>query len=271
MIAKFIAVAALAASLIATPAAAQTAAELLQKGIYTRKPAAMRRRHPDLSPGHRFSGVPRAVAAQAQAHVVGALLQNGRPGRRWPAIRRTGAGLRGPGEHGEFHGEATARHRRKRPRPGSGQFPNGRYRHYWTGVELTLAAGLGLQDPEAPAGRWRCSGFGGSGSKPVVAFVWMKYEKNPLAHIADRLLERMQHKLAYDAALPTAISLTAYARNGFQRRTVGGQQALSALADYVNANGEKMTEYVMIAQSEKTRVFFCARAAPRLPKRADPV
>ena len=36
---------------------------------------------------------------------------------------------------------------------------------------------------------------------------------------------------------------------------------MSALADYMNANGEKMTEYVMIAQSGTTRVFFCARAA----------
>ena len=33
------------------------------------------------------------------------------------------------------------------------------------------------------------------------------------------------------------------------------------MADYVNANGEKMNEYFAIAQSETTRVYFCVRAA----------
>jgi hypothetical protein len=262
VIAKFIVAAALAASLIATSAAAQAAAELLQKGIYTQETAG------DADGAIQIyrqvigsAGVPRAVAAQAQAHVVGALLQKGDlagAGQQFGELARdyadqenmvssTAGRLRAIAENG----------------PGLvlGSFQNGRYRHYRTGVELTLPPDWSFtsQKPQPDGGD--VVGLADSGSKPVVAFVWMKYEKTPVAGIADRLLERMQHKLAYERRPSDGYIAYRLRPEGVQHRTVGGQQALSALADYMNANGEEMTEYVMIAQSEKTRVFFCARAA----------
>jgi hypothetical protein len=46
-----------------------------------------------------------------------------------------------------------------------------------------------------------------------------------------------------------------------QTRTVGGQPALSAVADYANAAGDPMSEYLVFVHSEKNMVFFSVTAA----------
>lgn len=262
MIAKFIAAAALAASLIAASAAAQTAAELLQKGIYTQETAG------DADGAIQIyrqvigsAGVPRAVAAQAQVRVVGALLQKGDlagAGQQFGELARdyadqenmvssTAGRLRAIAENG----------------PGLvlGSFQNGRYRHYWTGVELTLPPDWSFRGQKPQPDGGDLVDLAGSGSKPVAAFVWMKREKTPPAGIADRLQERLQWKIANQRRASDGFVAYRLRPDSVQRRTVGGQQALSAVADYVNANGEKMNEYFAIAQSETTRVYFCVRAA----------
>ena len=262
MIAKFIATAALAASLIAAAAAAQTAAELMQRGIYTQETAG------DADGAIQIyrqvigsAGVPRAVAAQAQAHVVGALLQKGDlagAGQQFGELARDYADQ-------ENMVSSTARRLRAIAENGPGlvlgSFQNGRYRHYWTGVEFTLPPDWSFRSQKPQPDGGDVVDLADSGSKPVVAFVWMKYEKNPLAHIADRLQERMQWKIANQRRASDGFVAYRLRPDSVQRRTVGGQQALSAVADYVNANGEKMNEYFAIAQSETTRVYFCVRAA----------
>jgi hypothetical protein len=46
-----------------------------------------------------------------------------------------------------------------------------------------------------------------------------------------------------------------------EHRLVGGQQALSAAADYMNAAGDKMSEYLVFVHSGKNMVFFSVTAA----------
>jgi hypothetical protein len=264
MIAKLakLAAAALATSLVAASAAGQTAADLLQKGIHAQETAG------DADGAIQIyrqvvgsPGVTRAVAAQAQAHIVGALLQKGDlagAGQEFGKLARDyadqeklvtpmGERLRTIAENG----------------PGLvlGSFQDGRYRHYWTGVEFAAPPGWSFTSQSTGQGGVDRADLADSRSKTTGAFVTFRRRDTAPAKIAGRLLERLQDKVTVMRAAPRGYIAYHLRPESVQRGTIAGQQAWSAVADYVNADGEKMNEYLTFVESERAEVFFSIFAA----------
>ena len=155
MIARFIATAVIAASLFSVPAFAQTSAELLQKGIYLQETAG------DLDGAIQVyrqivvsaSNQP-VIASQAQFRLTQSLLQKGDLAgaarefetlvRNYPdqtdLVNTMGQRLRTIAENG--------------PTQLLGSFQNGKYHHYWTGVQLTAPAGWSFTRQRANPDGW---------------------------------------------------------------------------------------------------------------------
>lgn len=261
MIAKFIAAATLAASLIAVSAGAQTAAELLQKGVYTQTAGdadgAIRiYRQAIASPG-----VTHEVEAEAQAHIVSALLQKGDlagAGREFGKLAHDYAD-----QEKVVTPMAQKLHSIAESGPGMvlGAFENGKYRHYWTDVEFAVPVGWTFTGQKPSLGGTDRVDLADSSSKSSAAFVAIRRHDTKPADIAARLLARMQDK---GTSMRTAShGYVAYRLrpDSVQRRTISGQQAWSAVGDYVDASGNKMIEYQTFVETEKTEVFFSVFAA----------
>jgi hypothetical protein len=87
------------------------------------------------------------------------------------------------------------------------------------------------------------------------AAVWMRAEKHPSDQIQKLLVA------ALDAKAASRKNLTAYQvrPDSIQPRVIGGQQALSAVADYTR-NGHPMAEYLTWIFSPKAHALFYGRA-----------
>jgi hypothetical protein len=262
MIARFLIAAALAASLTATTAAAQSAADLLQKGIYTQETAG------DADGAIQIfrqiigsAGVARAMTAQAQSQIVAALLQKGdlagasqefgKLAREYAdqkaLVSDMGQRLRTIAENG--------------PALLLGSFQNGVYRHNWTGVEFAVPSDWSFRTQKAqPDGGDRVD-LDDSTSKTVSAFVWIRRQDTPQAKIADRLQQRLDYKVSVQRRPPDGYLAYHLRPESVMRTLVGGRQALTAIGDYVDARGARMSESLTFIDSEKSTVFFSMIAA----------
>lgn len=257
MIARFIVTAALAASLTATSAVAQSAADLLQKGIYTQETAG------DADGAIQIyrqvigsAGVTRAMAAQAQSQIVGALLQKGDLAG---ASREFGTLAREYADQKDLVSKLGQRLRtiaENGPALLLGSFQNGVYRHNWTGVEFTVPSDWSFRTQKAqPDGGDRVD-LDDSTSKTASAFVWIRRQDTPQAKIADRLQERLDYKVEGQRQASDGYIGYHVRPESVVRTLVGGRQALTAIGDYVDARGAKMSESLTFIHSEKSMVFF---------------
>jgi hypothetical protein len=155
MTARFFTTAALTVSLSMAPGLAQTPAELLQKGIYAQETAG------DLDSAVQIyrqivasaSNQP-AIAAQAQFRLTQSLLQkedfNGVRKEFDTLVRNYPDQQSLVNEMGEHLRTIAA----NGPAQLLGYFQNGKYHHYWTGVELTAPAGWTFTSQRANADGW---------------------------------------------------------------------------------------------------------------------
>lgn len=124
---------------------------------------------------------------------------------------------------------------------------NGRYQHPATGVSFAVPpAWTVVREGETVVLRDNTSGF--------EAAVWMRAEKHPTTEIQKLLLA------ALDAKAAQRKDFTGYQirSDSIQTRVIGGQQALSAVADYTR-NGRPMNEYLTWIFSSRNHALFYGR------------
>jgi hypothetical protein len=240
------------ALLVVFHCAAQTPAELLQKGIYTQETAGdpdgalqiyrqITASAPSQSP----------VAAQAQFRIAEVLLRKGdlngaavefnilatRYSEHQALIAKMANRL------GAVHNQVT------------GTVRDGRYRNNRTGLELALAAPwkTTYSGPSSDDGDMVSVSDGSS----VDFGVWMRPEESSAAEIPEKLRASVPAKAKMNEGTPGF----AFRPESIQPRTIAGQQALSAIADYVE-DGEKRAAIYTWIYTPKTHVLFLARDVP---------
>ena len=262
MFTKIAAAAALAALLV-TPMPAQTAAELLQKGIYTQQTAG------DVDAAIQTyrqviasAGDQRALAGQAQMQIVGALLQKGDLAAAAQEFRilvtdyadqkalisavtaRMGGGLR----------VAAPTAAAAPPNLTRGTLQNGVYRHNATGLEVTLPPGWRVTGDGMSSGGGEGIGFMGQNLNLGASF-WLRplTEADQATDIPTSLAADIDYKVKQRV-------INGQADYKVRPETlkpwmVQGQHALSVVGQYDN-KGTTMYEYLTFVQSTKTVVFI---------------
>ncbi len=259
----------LAISLLAAPALAQPAAELLQRGIYFQDAAG------NLDAAIQIyrqilSSAPadRGIASQAQYRLTGALLRKGdlaaaaqefsnlaRQYTDYPKLVNSMAErVRGIAQYGPA--EILL-----------GSVQNGRYHHNWTGVEFPLPAGwtIKLQSSQ-PDGGDRID-FSESPSGPVIGFLWVMVDPTPSDQNQARLQYRLQSKLNQRRdADPSQMETQGFKGHSFKLRSetiqpamIAGHQGLTAVGEYLNSRGEHMLEWLVFLNTERTRFFLSVK------------
>jgi hypothetical protein len=293
------ALASMAASLTLIAGFGQTPAELLQKGIYTQETAG------DLDGAIQIyrqvvglaSNQP-AIAAQAQFRLTGSLLQKGDLGGAGPEFETLARKYPGQESLVDEMGQRLRTIAANGPAQLLGNFQNGRYHHYWTGVDLTEPAGWTFKNLKAQPDGFDRIDLADRGGKATQAMVVVRRqaasgsspgpvyliagpdglggpgaltvrrveraaspapEASP-ASMADQLQNRMKMKIANQRQEGDGYHGYAYRANSVQSRTVGGQQALSAIGDYKDGKGVAMSEYLTWVETPKTRAFFSLQA-----------
>jgi hypothetical protein len=266
MITRFIATAALALSLLATAASAQTATELFQKGLYAQQTAG------DADGAISIyrqiiasAGTPRPLAAQAQMQIVGALLQKGDvnaaseefrtlltnysdqkaliasvAARFGGAIRMAAQAPTGP------------------PKLTLGTLENGVYHHTTTGTEITLPPGWKVVGDGMSTGDGEMVLFsmGGSTVNSANASLWLKLETPALdiphqleADILEKVKERVIDGFSGYKVRPETVNPW----------LPNGQQALSAVAQFTDRDGKPFVEHLTYIRNEKVFAFVFFR------------
>jgi hypothetical protein len=263
-------------ALLPAASQAQPASQLLEKGIYTQMTAG------DLDGAIKIyrqivaSNPPqREYAAQAQYLLLQALLQKGDSNaaaaeaavlaRDFPDYKELAAKARADTTTIELRIEGpltsplpvTVKYA---PRLGPNGpfargvfFKTGRYHHHATGVEVTLPEGWAFQGDTQSTGYGdmvilvdSVSKFGGN--------IWIRKENGAPLDIPGFLkwstVQKIDDRRAFDGYRMRPES--------FQYRTVGGKQALTAIAEYTQ-NGEKFVEYFTWVRTENTTVLFNGR------------
>ena len=260
MMFRLAALAAVVVLLLATVGSAQTAAELLQKGIYAHQTAGNADGAIEI---YRqvigMAGVDRAMAARAQMQLVSAFLQKGDfPGRA--GIQHAGADLRrseGSG-FGDDHGDANGGEHARGHRPSSADTPvltkgtleNGVYHHTKTGTEIRLPAG------------WSVTGDGdssGTGEAVMLSdgsgqsyFVWMLADPRPLAEISGALDHDVEYKLHQRIVDgETGFKM----RSGSLMKWARGNWQAASVAFEFGQDGQQI-EYDTWVRTETTKVYF---------------
>lgn len=274
MFTKLIAASVFTASLLTIPGSAQSATELLQKGIYAQQTAG------DLDGAIKIfrqivsSATPaqRAQAAQAQYLLVQSLIRKGdftvaaqelqKLATDYPDYKDLANSL-----VASASGAAHAMGAAAAPpcaTPDLGTLTGSHYQNKKTAVQFDLP-----QDWSVP-----CTVSSGIGEmalladadlKDATAFAWMTSENIAAGDIHSRLHWDFAEKEGSRRA--QFGENYGYRLNSVQDETIGGQQALIAIADYTAADGTKMTEYHTWIYTTKTRAYFAARvAASDLPQ-----
>lgn len=231
---------------------AQTPAELLQKGIYTQETAGdpdgaiqiyrqITASAPSQSP----------AAAQAQFRIADVLLQKG---------DLSGAALEFSilatrySEHQALIAKMASRLRGVHDQP-NGVVRDGRYRNKRTGLEFPVAAPwkITYDGPSSDNG----DGVGLSDGSSVDFAVWMRPEASTPAEITEKLRASPAAKVKMNAGIPGFT----FRPDSIQTRTIGGQQALTAVADY-GEDGKKLAEVYTWIYTPKTHVVFIACCVP---------
>ena len=267
MITRFIATTALALSLLATSASAQTAAELFQKGIYAQQTAG------DADGAISIyrqiiasAGTPRPLAAQAQMQIIGALVQKGDLNAASGEFRNL---LTDYSDQKAIIASVAARFggaiRSAAQAPGAppkltkGTLENGVYTHTTTGTQITLPPG------------WTVTGDGmSSGGGEMVLFsngninanVYLNLDSEATADFSRILAGHLDYKVkqrvingAKDYQLQPE-TVKPWVPGGH-----AGQQALSAVAQYTE-NGTQMLEYLTYVMSEKAYAYVFGDTVP---------
>jgi hypothetical protein len=198
------------------------------------------------------------LKAQAQSHIVGSLLQKGDLAGSAQEFEKLAREFADQEQMVESMAQRLRTIAENGPAFLLGTFQNGKYHHHWTGVEFTLPSDWTVTTQAAhplPDGGDRVD-LADSSSQTTAAFAWIRCVDTPQANIAGRLQERFQYKL--DAQRQPSSGYVAYhvRQESVQHTTVGGRQALSALADYLDARGQRLVEYQTFVQSEKVSMYF---------------
>jgi tetratricopeptide (TPR) repeat protein len=246
-------------SLLAMQGSAQTAAELLQKAIFTEQSTG------DVDGAVKIfrqivaSNPQRVIAAQAQYLLVQALMRKndlgeaakelGKLAHDYPDYKDLVKTLVPALAQAAQAGTACAI---------LGTVQNGRYHHAKTGVEFDVPADWSVTCTSPSSGNGEMAVLSNTTFPNGDAFVWMTSENIPAADVHSRLqwdlaekegVRRSQYSEQYG-----------YRAGSVQDITVGGQQGLAALADY--PRGEtKMTEIHTWIYTTKTRVYVSGKVA----------
>jgi hypothetical protein len=128
------------------------------------------------------------------------------------------------------------------------------YRDGGTGLSLTAPAGwLFLENGNAPSNETSVSMLDPTGR--AFAAIWARTEKAEKSAIATMLREGVDAKVRDRSAFLKNYQVRP---ESVQPRAIGGQQALSCIADY-EEQGRKMSEYLIWITAEKHRALFFAR------------
>ena len=246
---------ALIALVLAFRCPAQTPAELLQKGIYAQETAG------DLDGALQIyrqvtaSSVAQSpAAAQAQFRIAEIMLQKG--DLNSAAMEFTTLAIR-YSEHQALIAKMASRLRVAsiRVSPAAGSVQNGRYHNKKTGLEFPVS------DP------WRTTYDGPSSDdgdmvgvtdgSPVEFGVWMRAEASTPAEIPEKLRASPPAKVKMNAAVPGFT----FRPESIQPRIIGGQQALTAIADYSDGDTKLAAIYTWI-YTAKTHVVCIASDVP---------
>jgi hypothetical protein len=243
---------ALTALLLALPCMAQPPAELMEKAIYTQETAG------DLDGAIQIYRQITASApsqsplgAQAQFRIAEALLQKG---------DLTGAATEFSilatrySEHQALIAKMATRLGGVQNQP-AGIVQNGRYRNKRTGLEFPIPASWKTSYDGASSDDGDMVGVTDGSSMEFG--VWMRPEVSTPAEIQDKLKGSPAAKVKMNADIPGF----AFRPESIQNRIIGGQQALSAIADFVD-NGKKMATIYTWIYTAKTHVVFIGQDVP---------
>jgi tetratricopeptide (TPR) repeat protein len=131
-----------------------------------------------------------------------------------------------------------------------GTFENGRYHHNLTGIVFDAPAGWTLGTQGASSDDGEIVEFNDPTGKLTVA-VWMKPDGTPV--------KGMEGALAADRDAKHLLRDDSWSIVHSAPRTVAGQQALSAMADFMQ-NGEKQVEFLTWVRSTSCRAQFFGAA-----------
>ena len=238
MIGKHIAVIGLVSSLLAIPCAAQSHAEQLQKAIYAQDTTG------DLAGAIQIyrqilssPAVPKDIAAQAQVRVAQSQIRL--LAQATPPVRATAPPPPPP------------------PPPPSAlaTVKDGRYHNIKSGTEFTVPAGWDVKGTYPSSDNGEQALMTDSVSK-ITGQVWMIKETNA----PDQVKFWLQNNVGMKIAQRHDQGVDGYwvRAESVQEKFIGGKQAISAVADYVE-RGQKMVEYMVWINTENSRVFFFAR------------
>lgn len=267
MIIKFTAFAATAMLFLATPGSAQTAAESLQKGIYTQETAG------DVDGAIQIyrgviatAGADRATAGRAQMQLVGAFLQKGDFAG---ASREFNTLMLGYSDQKELLSSMSSVMRlaarlglarsAQLTLPASGQVPqltlgtlqNGVYHHTKTGTEIALPPGMSVTQDSASSGGGEAVILNDSGM--LSYFVWIKADDVAAAEVPAKL----EGDVAYKIHQRTVDGAQGFqVRPGTQLKYAPGNAAQAlAVAFDIGKDGAQV-EYDVFARTGKTQVYF---------------
>jgi hypothetical protein len=256
---NFVATTALVLSFSAASGLAQPVAQLLEKGIYYQETAGDYDAAIQIYRQIVTSSSDRTIAAQAQFRLTETLLAKAdltAAGEEFaklardfadsrPLVSVMAARIHALGENGV-------------PQI-LGTFRNGRYHHNLTGTELTVPPDWQFRSQKGqPDGGDRIDLADSNGRG--TAFFWVRQVDTPTEQIAERLRARLDSKLKNQRQDSGEMRGFQLRPGGPQPGLAGGYQTLSAVGDYMDPNGEKMTEYQIFFQSAKTAAFISGRA-----------
>ncbi|HLK66660.1 MAG TPA: hypothetical protein VKU19_24665 [Bryobacteraceae bacterium] len=258
---RFVVAVVLASSFLATLGSAQSASQLLQRAIYFQETSG------DLDsaiPLYRQivnSSQDRAIAAQAQFRLTQSLIAKGDLNA---ASAEFGKLVQNFADSGKLVAAMTAQAKALGANGVPqllGSFQNGRYHHNLTGAELTLPSDWSVRNQASqaePDGGDRIDLFDSTGR--ARAFFWIKQTATADDQVANRLQQRMEYKLKSQRQDSEAVHGFTFRPEGPQSGLISGHQSLSAVGDYTDQKGERMTEYQVFIQTNKIAAFFSGRS-----------
>jgi hypothetical protein len=137
----------------------------------------------------------------------------------------------------------------------AGLVQNGRYRNKRTGLEFPIPASWKTAYDGASSDDGDMVGV--SDGSSIAIGVWMRPEVSTPAEIPEKLRASPPAKVKMNAEIPGF----AFRPESIQNRIIGGQQAVSAVADFVD-NGKKMAAIYTWIYTAKTHVVFIAQELP---------
>jgi hypothetical protein len=141
-----------------------------------------------------------------------------------------------------------------------GELQNGIYHHDRTGIEFTLPPDWAMVSQGLADGGGQMV-FLRDTTSNVIGTVWLKARTIDPADLPALLNRRLDNRIKER----NNFEGYKYRSEGVKQSAIGGQPALSAVADYLR-NGQQMVEYVTWIEGPKSRALFNSRMpASELP------